>query len=296
MSIVKSFSVGNGDMFYIKHANDNFSIIDCNLKANEDLILHEILSQKRRKNITRFISTHPDGDHIGGLVELDDIMGIFNFYCVENEATKKDETDDFKRYKHLRDSDKAFYLYKNCSRKWMNISDDERGSSGINILWPVVSNSHYKLALLNAKNGGSPNNISIVMSYSPVNGSKFLWLGDLETEFMENIEKDIVLEPVDIMFAPHHGRKSGTVPKSWLDKLKPQLIIIGEAQSGHLNYYSGYNTITQNTVKNIEFKCEKDWVHIYTEKNPVNASFLRNLFRSDTGFNEEEYRGSLYIG
>ena len=31
MSVIKSFSVKNGDMFYIKHDSDNFSIIDCNL-------------------------------------------------------------------------------------------------------------------------------------------------------------------------------------------------------------------------------------------------------------------------
>ncbi len=29
MSIIKSFSVGNGDMFYIKHNSDNFTTIDC---------------------------------------------------------------------------------------------------------------------------------------------------------------------------------------------------------------------------------------------------------------------------
>ena len=34
MSIVKSFSVGNGDMFYIKHNSDNFSVIDCSI--NDD--------------------------------------------------------------------------------------------------------------------------------------------------------------------------------------------------------------------------------------------------------------------
>lgn len=31
MSIIKSFSVGNGDMFYIDHNSENFTIIDCNL-------------------------------------------------------------------------------------------------------------------------------------------------------------------------------------------------------------------------------------------------------------------------
>lgn len=31
MIIIKSFSVGNGDMFYIKHINNTLTMIDCNL-------------------------------------------------------------------------------------------------------------------------------------------------------------------------------------------------------------------------------------------------------------------------
>lgn len=29
MSVIKSFSVGEGDMFYIEHNSDNFTVIDC---------------------------------------------------------------------------------------------------------------------------------------------------------------------------------------------------------------------------------------------------------------------------
>ena len=29
MSIIKSFAVGEGDMFYIEHNSDNFTVIDC---------------------------------------------------------------------------------------------------------------------------------------------------------------------------------------------------------------------------------------------------------------------------
>ena len=31
MSVIKSFSVKNGDTFYIKHNSPNFTVIDCNL-------------------------------------------------------------------------------------------------------------------------------------------------------------------------------------------------------------------------------------------------------------------------
>ena len=60
MSIIKSFSVGNGDMFYIEHNSDNFTIIDCYLsKDNKEEITDEILFKLRDKDISRFISTHP---------------------------------------------------------------------------------------------------------------------------------------------------------------------------------------------------------------------------------------------
>ena len=45
MSIVKSFSVGNGDMFYIKHNSSSFTIIDCCLSDNREDILQEIITE-----------------------------------------------------------------------------------------------------------------------------------------------------------------------------------------------------------------------------------------------------------
>ena len=48
MSIVKSFSVGDGDTFYIKHGNDNFSIIDCCLSEEDgEGIVKEIKSESK---------------------------------------------------------------------------------------------------------------------------------------------------------------------------------------------------------------------------------------------------------
>ncbi len=111
MSIVKSFSVGNGDMFYIKHNSDNFSVIDCCMDdSNKKRIIDEIEEKSAEKGVKRFISTHPDNDHIKGLKCLDDKTNILNFYCVKNEATKKDETEDFVHYCNLRDWEKTFYL------------------------------------------------------------------------------------------------------------------------------------------------------------------------------------------
>lgn len=293
MSIVKSFSVGDGDMFYINHNSDNFTVIDCYMhEDNEDKIIDEIIDKSKDKGVVRFISTHPDEDHILGLKKYMNRVGINNFYCVENEATKKDETEDFKEYCSLRDGDKHFYLYEGCARRWMNMKNEERGSSGINILWPKTNNQYFKDALEKAHNGESPNNISPIIKYSLEDGVKILWFGDLEKDFMENIKDDLEIEEADIIFAPHHGRYSGKIPNEILEKINPKIIIIGEAPSSNLNYYSGYNTITQNSAGDITFECEQNNVHIFVSNKNYSVSFLKNKYKAN---DYDYYIGTLEV-
>lgn len=300
MSIIKSFSVGEGDMFYIKHGSSNFSIIDCCLgDDNADAIIEEIERERKGKNITRFISTHPDEDHIHGLKYLDSILDIRNFYCVANKATKNEVTDDFKYYCAFRDNPKVhFFVYKGCSRKWMNANDENDGqnygSSGINFLWPDLNNADYCEALKLAAQGIAFNNISPIFTYEVNNGVKVIWMGDMEKDFQEKIKDCVAWSHVDILFAPHHGRDSGKVPEEILKKLNPQIIVIGEAPSEHINYYRGYNTITQNTAKDIIFDNDGVWTHVYfSERNyPYDLSFLTNLnaFNNKLGF----YKGPFF--
>ena len=84
-------------------------------------------------------------------------------------------------------------------------------------------------------------------------------MGDIETEFLEKVKDDINFAPIDILFAPHHGRKSGKVPNDILEVLAPKVIVIGEAPSKNLNYYSGYNK-----------------VHIYVGNSNYSEDFLNN--------------------
>lgn len=293
MSVVKSFSVGNGDMFYIDHNSDNFTSIDCcySDEDNLDKNLNEIKLESNKKGITRFISTHPDEDHIKGLTKFCDSVGIANFYCVKNEATKAEETESFKKYCKLRDSDKAFSLEKGCQRKWMNMADKERGCAGINFLWPIISNEEYKNALELVKKGEAYNNISPIFTYSVENGVKMMWMGDMEHKFLEKVKDTIAWPEIDVLFAPHHGRESGKVSADVLKKINPYLVIIGEAPSENLDYYSGYNTITQNSAGNITFKCDNDKVHLYVEAYSYNVSFLDDEKKYDS--NLGHYLGSF---
>ncbi|MDR0677052.1 MAG: hypothetical protein LBF97_08490 [Elusimicrobiota bacterium] len=302
MSIIKSFAVGNGDMFYIKHNTPNFTIIDCCLSDNNrEKIIDEIKEESKNKIISRFISTHPDEDHIQQLNYLDDESEIINFYCVKNEATKLEETDSFKRYCKLRDSEKkAFYISKGCYRKWMNRDgEDENGhyiyNAGINILWPIISNEYFKRELENVKNGTCPNNISPIIKYSIKNSVTVLWMGDLENDFMENIIKEITFPKINLLFAPHHGRKSGRIPDAWLKEMDPDIIIMGEAPSKNLDYYGydDYNKITQNSAIDIIFECIDTKMHIYVSNKNYSVDFLdkENIYNNYNCF----YLGTLNL-
>lgn len=283
MSIIKSLSVGNGDLYYIKHGSDNFTIIDCCIPSErKDEIIAELLDASNNKYIQRFISTHPDEDHIHGIEHIDDNHLGWNFYCVENSVDKEDETPSFKRYKMLRNhSERSYHIYKDCQRRWMNNSSDERGSAGINILWPDTSNAFFLEQLEKAEQCGEPNNISPIIKYSLNNGVVAIWMGDLETNFMNQIVDEVQLPKTDILFAPHHGRKSGFVPKTWLDTMSPKVIVVGEAPSEDLNYYCGYNTITQNRAGDIEFDCYAGNIDVRVSSSTYSAGFLSDDNKAD---------------
>lgn len=292
--IIKSFAVsdGNGeagDMFYIKHGSSNFTIIDCCMvEENRKEIVQEIVEEKQGKDITRFISTHPDEDHICGLSYLDEQIVIQNFYCVENKATKPDPSESFTHYCGLRDDkEKHYYVYKGCKRKWMNDNDKNDGknygSSEINFLWPDMSDENFKEAQDLAAEGTAYNNLSPIFTYELNNNVTVMWMGDMEHDFLEKIKDKVVWPEVDILFAPHHGRDSGKVSSDVLKKLNPHIIVIGEAPAKYLNYYSGYNTIKQNSAGDIVFECADEMVHVYVseENYSFDTSFLSNEYLSD---------------
>lgn len=83
-----------------------------------------------------------------------------------------------------------------------------------------------------------------------------MWMGDLETDMQQAYYEEYKnsIPQVDILFQPHHGRKSGSIPHDLLKALNPKLIIIGNAPSEHIDYGNSRQTITQNTAGDIYFE------------------------------------------
>lgn len=277
MSIVKSFSFPKGeirgDTFYIKHGVNSFTVIDCYLLADsvtkennrQKEIIDEIVEQSKGR-VRRFISTHPDNDHIAGIEELLRRWPTTNFYAVKNDIPADKNDSSLSKYIEMKDNHN-YAIKRGIERCWLNDSNAENQGSGINFHWPILSNNKFKEALDNVSKGQKVNDICPIFTYTIEDGATYMWMGDLETEMQQTYYNECSDEIpcVNILFQPHHGRKSGSLPSALLDALDPQLIIIGNAPSEHIDYGNSRMTITQNTAGDLVFVNESKYVHIYSQ-------------------------------
>ena len=67
------------------------------------------------------------------------------------------------------------------------------------------------------------------------------------------------------------------------------LVVIGEAPSQNINYYAGYNTITQNSAGDILFDCCRGYIDVFVSRGTYSVSFLVDEHKGDN-------YGMTYIG
>lgn len=302
MSIVKSYSFSDGDirgdMFYILHNSSNFTIIDCNLQGEKkriNEILDEVSSLASKQTIHRFILTHPDKDHYSGIEKLFAKLPTENTYAVDNEALSNKTDESSKACEKMIKAENTRHIVKGLSRKYLNEDGEVTKQSGISFLWPEIDNQKFKEALQQASKGESPNNLSPVILYSVENSAKFMWLGDMEINMQEEFYRVCKneIEPIDVLFAPHHGRKSGSMPAELLKQLNPKIIIIGDAPNEEIDYlkYGSDKTITQNSAGDIILEATDNQVHVFASKNAQN---LPQCLHKLTGLTP--YPGTYYLG
>jgi len=286
MATIHFLNVKEGDCSVIQHNSGHTSVIDvCNAKAVEPLqeaLLSQLVKSERGisgnfqqkkypvnplsylreqkiSSVFRYIQSHPDMDHLDGIEALFNEFSPANFWDTNNTkempssnwAGSPYKESDWKFYKNLRDSrpdddPKRLTLYSDSRGQYYNQgSDGTGGGDGLHVLAPTK-------ALIAAANEADEdyNRCSYVILYQ-TGGYRIVFGGDSNDDTWDHIlkkHKEKVTN-VDLLIAPHHGRKSSRSYK-FLDTLKPTLTFFGNARSEHLAYDAwrsrGLSIVTNN--------------------------------------------------
>jgi beta-lactamase superfamily II metal-dependent hydrolase len=286
VATIHFLNVKDGDCSVIEHNSGHASVIDvCNAKPPDpvaEVLLSELAKAERgisgnfqqKKypvnpitylrghdtiSIFRYIQTHPDMDHMDGIRTLFDEFSPLNLWDTDNtkempksawEGSPYNEAD-WKFYKDLRDmkpehDPKRLGLLSGAHGQYYNVgADGSAGGDGLHVLAPTQE-------LVDAANEADEeyNRCSYVILYR-TGKNRIVFGGDSHDETWDHIldkhKRDVT--GIDLLIAPHHGRKSGR-SYEFLDTLKPTLTFFGNARSEHLAYDAwgsrGLSIITNN--------------------------------------------------
>ncbi|WP_199774186.1 ComEC/Rec2 family competence protein, partial [Salinibacter altiplanensis] len=251
----------------------------------------EYLRGRGVSSVFRFILTHPDMDHMGGIEYFFETFSPTNFWDTRNKKVCEFEPgspyseEDWEFYKNLRNGNvsgtKRLELLSGASGKYYNQNENgEGGGDGLYILAPTQE------LIDEAIESDDYNDSSYAVLYRS-HGGRILISGDSHDKtwehILENHEQDVA--NVDLLLAPHHGRDSGR-SYDFLDTVNPKLTLFGNAFSEHLAYDAWWNKDLQ-IVTNNQAGC----MIVYGNSSPMrlfvtNEEYARTV-NSDTFFSDE---------
>ena len=322
MAKIHFLNVKEGDCSIIEHISGHRTVIDvCNAKAPESIqeaFLAQVAKADRgisgnfqqkkypvnpisymrdhaMSSIFRYVQTHPDMDHMDGIEALFGAFSPTNFWDTDNtkEMTSSNwggspyRESDWKFYKRLRDTDpdhdpRRLTLYSGAHGQFFNkAGDGSGGGDGLYVLAPTK-----ELVDAANENGEDYNRCSYVILYR-TGGSRIIFGGDSHDEtwdhILDNHESDVA--DIDLLIAPHHGRKSGR-SYEFLETLKPSLTFFGNARSEHLAYdawrYRGLSIVTNNQANCMVVDAGTTPMNLYVTHENFARRVNSGTFYSDT--------------
>ena len=293
-------NVKDGDCSIIEHGSGRVSVIDvCNATIGDpsvsdsayshllekSLVLGNFQQKKHPVNpisylqqfgiqdIHRFILTHPDMDHMDGIRDFFGCFAPINFWDTGNAkeidfpAGSPYNDEDWLFYKNIRDQDpdndpKRLQLFSNSQGSYWSKNDDGRPpGDALTILAPTPA------LIEEANKTGDYNDASYVLLYRAA-GGRILLSGDSHDKtwahILEHRADDV--RDVDLLIAPHHGRKSDR-SYDFLNLVNPKLTFFGNARSEHLAYgawrHRELEYITNNQANCMVVDCSGDTLAVY---------------------------------
>lgn len=233
--------VGQGDAILVSHLSTQL-LID----GGKDEKVLECLEKNMPfwdKKLEVIVATHPDADHIGGLVH------VFNHYSTNLIVTNgmMKETTDFDEFK------KVVSRKLSAKTRHLQLHQGDAGTIGseiyFSVLSPRVASSNNPLIIAgfpetqlwdkqsvatNISENTNDGSIVLLLEYK---STSILLTGDLEKSGELALASQGLLAEVDILKVGHHGSKTSTSPE-FLQMVRPEISVISSGknnQFGHPN-------------------------------------------------------------
>lgn len=216
---VSFLDIGQGDAIFIQAPNKYQLLIDGGPSAQVLGELGRVMPWFDR-TIDAVIATHPDKDHIGGLIDVFELFSIGTL--IDNGFEAEDDLEEA----YIQTA-KEYGIQRTKAVRGMRILLDDAHGVYLDILYPDQQ-------FTGSRNG---NNASVVtrLVYGEVS---MLLTGDLEIQGEQRLVQDDSVIQSTILKLGHHGSRTSS-SMQFLNKVHPDLAII---QAGKENSYGHPHT------------------------------------------------------
>lgn len=202
--LVHFIDVGQGDSIFIQAPNGQNMLIDGGTKAYGDDIVAYLKSLNVSK-VDYIVATHPDADHIGGLIDVIDSFKIGEFINSGKEHTTQTYEDLL-----------TAVLNKNIQYTEPKVGDT------------IALDSDLKVQVLAVNAQSEDNNDASIVLKATYNKVSFLLTADASTEIEEAIAAKYDVTAT-ILKAGHHGSSTSS-SLAFLQKVNPSDVILSYGQ------------------------------------------------------------------
>lgn len=222
---VHFIDVGQGDATLIKAPGGKTMLVDGGSNsAGKDVV--EYLKAKGIKSLDYVVATHPDADHIGGLINVLKSIPVKNFI----DSGKAHTTDTYYEMLTLIDKKNIKYHVPTTGKTYQ--------------LDPKM-----KLEVLYANENASDNNDASIVLKMTYNKVSFLLMGDASVEIEDTLMATNNVAAT-VLKAGHHGSNTSSSAK-FISNVKPK---VGILSYGKNNSYGHPHAAIPSRLKNVGAK------------------------------------------